>query len=197
MLTLPPHAQWGMTLVELVIGIAILTLLLLLGVPSFATWIQNTQIRTAAEAIQNGLQLSRSEAVRRNTSVQFVLTSVLGGGVGSDWTVSCVTPINDVDGDGVADCPGTGVVPTEIQKRPAAEGSRNAAVAAGQPTIVFNGIGRMTTPAATTNIVITNPTGGACATAAGPMRCLSVVVSTGGQVRMCDPALASTDPRGC
>lgn len=197
MLALAPHVERGVTLVELVIGIAIVGVLLVLGLPSFGAWIQNTQIRTAAEAIQNGLQLARSEAVRRNTSVQFVLTSVVGGGVGSDWRVTCVTPIDDLDGDGVADCPGTGMVPTEIQMRPAAEGSRNAVVTAAQPTIVFNGTGRVTpVPAAAINIGITNPTGGACATA-GPMRCLNVVVSTGGQVRMCDPALASTDPRGC
>jgi type IV fimbrial biogenesis protein FimT len=196
MLALPSHAQSGVTLVELSIGMAIVALLLLVGMPSFGTWIQNTEIRNAAEAIQNGLQLSRAEALRRNTSVQLVLTSVLGGGVGSDWTISCVTPIADVDGDGIADCPGTGMVPTEIQKRPATEGSRNAAVAAAQSTVVFNGLGRMTTPAVAANIVITNPTGGTCATT-GPMRCLSVVVSIGGQVRMCDPALASTDPRGC
>lgn len=175
-------------MIELTIGITILTVLLLLGAPSFATYIQNTQIRTASEAIQNGLQLARTEAVRRNTSVQFVLTSVLGGGVGSDWAVSCVTPVDDLDGDGVAECPGAGMVTTEIQKRPAAEGSPNAVVAAAQSTIVFNSIGRLTIPAATINI--TNPTGGACATTTTiGIRCLRVVVSTGGQVRMCDPAI--------
>jgi len=36
---------------------------------------------------------------------------------------------------------------------------------------------------------------GTCATT-GPMRCLRGV-STGGQVPMCDAALAGTDPRGC
>jgi hypothetical protein len=29
------------------------------------------------------------------------------------------------------------------------------------------------------------------------MRCLRVEVGIGGQVRMCDPSLASTDPKGC
>lgn len=198
MLALAPHARRGVTLIELIIGIAIVAVLLAMGMPSFSSWMQSTQIRNAAEAIQNGLQLARSESVRRNTSVQFVLTSVLGGGTASDWSVSCVTPMPDADGDGVADCPGTGMVPTEIQKHPAAEGSRNAVVAADQSTIVFSGVGRLTpVPAAAININISNPKGGACATAAGPMRCLNVIVSTGGQVRMCDPALANTDPRGC
>jgi type IV fimbrial biogenesis protein FimT len=192
------------TLIELIIGIAIVAVLLAAGLPEFSSWLQTTQIRNAAEAIQNGLQLARMEAVRRNTAVQFDLTSVTGGGTGSDWTVSCVTPVADGDGDGIADCPGTGMVPTEIQKRPAAEGSRNAVVAAAPSVIGFNGMGRAVVltagawvpPAAAITIGITNPTGGACA-AAGPMRCLNVIVSAGGQVRMCDPALAAADPRGC
>ena len=197
MLALAPHAQRGVTLIEMIIGIVIVAVLLAAGMPNFFTWLQSTQIRNAAEAIQNGLQLARSEAVRRNTSVQFVLTSVAAAGTGSDWSISCVTPVADADGDGVAECPGAGVVPTSIQTRPAAEGSRNAVVAAGQSTFVFSGVGRLTpVPAAAIDIDISNPTGGACATA-GPMRCMRVVVSTGGQVRMCDPALAATDPRGC
>lgn len=193
------HSQRGVTLIELAIGLVVLAILLATALPSFSTWIQNSKIRTAAESIQNGLQLAKAEAVRRNTSVQFVLTSVLGGGTGSDWAISCVTPIADLDGDGVADCPGAGVVPTTIQTRTATEGSsNNVAVAAGQSTIGFNGNGRLTPlPAAAINIDITNPAGGACAMATGPMRCLRIIATTGGQVRMCDPALPGTDPRGC
>ena len=187
-------------MIELFIGIAIVAMLLALGLPSFGSWLQNSQIRNAAEAIQNGLQLARSESVRRNSNVQFVLTSVAGGGNASDWSVNCVTPVADTDGDGLADCPGAGVVPTEIQARPAAEGSRNAEITAAQSTIVFNSVGRLTpVPAAAINIAISNSKGGACA-AGGPMRCLEVRVSTGGQVRMCDhlfDGAVPPNPRGC
>jgi len=70
-------------------------------------------------------------------------------------------------------------------------------VAATQSVVVFNGLGRVTpVPAGNIDIDISNPSGGACA-AAGPMRCLRIRVSTGGQIRMCDPILASTDPQGC
>lgn len=178
------HNQQGVTLVELIVGIAILAILLAVGAPSLSSWIQNSQIRTAAEAMQNGLQLARAEAVRRNTSVQFVL------GTASSWTVGCVTAVADNDADGVEDCP------NNIQSRNSAEGSTNAVVAATQSTLVFNGLGRII-PASNVNIDITNPTGGTCIASAGAMRCLRIVVSTSGQVRMCDPAIASTDPRGC
>jgi type IV fimbrial biogenesis protein FimT len=159
------------------IGLVISAILLTMGITNFRSWLQNAQIRTASEAIQNGLQLARVEAVRRNAPVQFTL------GTASGWTVGCVTA--------TAACPAT------IQSRSAGEGSTNAAVAADQDIIAFNGLGRVTpVPAGNINIDITNPTGGTCATA-GPMRCMRVVVSPGGQVRMCDPARASSDPMGC
>lgn len=188
----------GMTLIEMAIGLVIVGLLLVMALPGFGSWLQNSQIRNAAESLQNGLQLARAEAVRRNTRVQFVLGSVQGGGVAADWTASCAVPIADLDADGLADCPGDGVVPTEIQRFIAAEGAANVAVAADQPAITYAGTGRVApVPAASLNINLTNPAGGACAVDGGPMRCLRIVVSTGGQIRMCDPALASTDPRGC
>jgi len=185
------HPQRGVTLIETMIGLAIVGMVLAFGVPSFGIFIQNSQIRNAAEAIQNGLNLARAEAVRRNTSVQFVL------GTRSSWTVGCTTSVADLDGDGVADCPGT------IQARANTEGSANALVATtptSAATLHFNGLGRIlsTDLAAGSSAVfnISNSTGGSCATA-GPMHCLRIVVTSAGQVRMCDPALASTDTQGC
>ena len=202
----------GVTLIELSIGLAIVAILLALGMPGFLDWIQNSQIRTAAESVQNGLQLARAEAVRRNTGVQFAVT-------GADWTVGCIPP-------GTVDCPAS------IQTRSGTEGSANAIVtssevlpsgaAAGTPvfagTVVFNGLGRVNGGSIgagnNASYFITSSTGncvacaagstwGDCPTTAGKRRCLRVVVSTGGQIRMCDPALASptaaTDPTplGC
>jgi len=56
--------QQGVTLIELMVGIAILATLLAMGIPAFTGWIQDTQVRTAAESILNGLQTARAEAVR-------------------------------------------------------------------------------------------------------------------------------------
>lgn len=206
-----PHAPSGMTLIELMVGIAIVAILFALAAPDFRTWIQNTHIRTAAEAIQNGLMLARAEAVRRNTNVRFQLTDTMDNGcalstTGTNWVLSlqdptgaCATPIADPSD---LNPPAPGI----IQMRAGAEGSRNAVVAAGQSIILFNGLGRVTpVPAGDIAIDISNPTGGACvgvglaATPAGPMRCLRIVVSTGGQVRMCDPAFvfSTTNTQGC
>jgi len=189
------------TLVEIAVGLVIVGLLLILGLPGFGQWLQKSKIRTAAESVQNGLQLAKAEAVRRNALVRFSLTDTATAAcvlstTGANWVVSQDDPTGACDA-AASDT----VAPRLIQMRPSTEGSTNVALAAGQSSIVFNGMGRLTpVPGATITIGVSNPTGGACAVlggGGGPMRCLNVTVSTAGQVRMCDPALASTDPRGC
>lgn len=202
------RSQRGMSLVELVVGLLIIGTLLALAAPSYSTWIQNTKIRTTAESILNGIQLARGEAVRRNTRIQFSLTDDLTGTCGLslsglNWIVSFDDPTNLCDSALLNEAADAGDLtaspaPRIIQIKPAAEGSTGVTVAADQSSIVFNGLGRITpVPAATININVSNPTAGACAALAGPVRCMRVQVSTGGQVRFCDPARATTDPVGC
>jgi type IV fimbrial biogenesis protein FimT len=195
-------AQRGVTLIELAIGLGIVAVLFAMAAPGFRDWIQNTQIRASAEAMRAGLQLARAESVRRNSVVGFSLATTLDSGCavstsGTNWIVSMGNPAADLPGS-CGSAPSDTVVPRIIQVRPAAEGSANAVVLADQASILFNGLGRVTpVPAGDININITNSIGGTCAVDGGPMRCLRVIVSVAGQVRMCDPARASTDPQGC
>ncbi len=180
MLTLRDH-QTGLSLAELLVGVVVMGILILAALPSMRAWIQSAQIRTAAETIQSGLQLAVNNAVTFNNPVQFVLT-----GTDSSWTIGCTTP--------GPNCPAA------IQAHSGVEGSPNAEVAATQTTIVFNGLGRVTPPPGG-NIVftITNTKKGGACVPAGPMRCLNVQVSAGGDIRMCDPRLPAypADPQGC
>jgi len=197
--------QKGFSLIELMIGVVILAILLSAGLPAFSLWIQNTQTRTGAESILNGLQLARTEAVTRNANVRFNLTSA-GGTV--DWDVGCVNPIADIDGDGTDNCPAT------IQSRSGAEGSRNARVGistagpgvfataiasgAGLPAgVTFNFLGRVVNPdpanpgSPITRIDVTNST-------TTDARRMVIVINPGGTIRMCDPALVlANNPQGC
>lgn len=191
-----------MTLIELLIGLALVAMLILMAVPSFTTAAHNRTIRSAAEAIQNGMTLARSEALRRNRTVRF--QTVGAGG----WTVGC-DPVDATVVNGEENCPAV------LQTRNAADGSANATVAnvqlqadgtaAGAPiftgSLRFTALGRVTTdtlPGGHRAVFrITNPNGGACQAAGGEMRCLDVVVTSAGQVRMCDPAAAAGDPRAC
>jgi type IV fimbrial biogenesis protein FimT len=150
-----------------------------LAAPGFMIWIQNTQIRTAAEAVLNGLQTTRAEAVRRNEQVTFSLA-------GFDWNITDAT----------------GAV---IESRLSEEGSRNVVITViGTMPLTFNGLGRPLGGTAAVGggndavqLRIVNPSGGSCQDEGGEMRCLEVRVTLSGQVRMCDPKLPGTDPQGC
>lgn len=178
----------GVSLIELITGIALILILMALGAPSYVEWIENSRVRSTAESIQTGLQLARMEAVRRNAQVQLVVDEDAG------WAVGCVIPdANDADGDGKDDCP------AEIQRRPAAEGSSDditlTFVPADNSTAIFNGFGK-TAPApaaASFTEVEINTT----ALEAEDARNLRVLLGTGGITRMCDPKLPDTDPRAC
>lgn len=178
------NRQSGFTLTEMVITLAIVGVLLAAAIPSYRSWVNNTQIRTAAESVQNGLQLARAEAARRNTSVNFTLN-------GNSWSV-------DTKAVGVAtDAFYTAV--EAVQSKSGTEGTRNARITATSNLVTFNGMGRVT-PAVNVIFTIDNPTGGVCATNTNSsgMRCLNVVVDPGGKIRMCDPALnGSGNPQGC
>jgi type IV fimbrial biogenesis protein FimT len=65
-------AQRGMTLVELMIGVLILSIVLAKGLPTLLDYINNDRIRSAAEEFRSGLGSARTEAIRRNTTVNFV-----------------------------------------------------------------------------------------------------------------------------
>jgi len=198
----------GFSLIELVVVVAIIGILLGLAAPSYRTWTSNTRIRASAESIQNGLQLARGEAVRRNAPIRFQLTDNTGAGCNlsttlSNWIVSFDNPAGACDAAllnenfPVTDADNN-PAPRIIQVRPAADGSDGVVVAADQSTIVFNGRGRVT-PLPGTNPVVIDvlraPSFGNCTT----MRCLRVTVTPGGQIRMCDPALPplGTDPQRC
>jgi len=180
----PLTPQRGLSLIELMVSITILGIVLAFGVPSFSSFITNSKVRSAAEAITAGLNLARAEAVNRNTQVQFALT-----GTDSSWQIGCVTSSTDC--------------PASIQNRVASDGSLGVSVTATDSTIAFDGYGRVaTTLASVTSATfdISAPTAGTCTTAGGKVRCLRVVITSGGQIRTCDPALTisnPSDPQAC
>jgi len=193
-----PLRRRGFTLVELMIGLAIMAFLLMMGVPAFSTFIQNSKLRSTAEVFHAGIQTARAEAVKRNAQVQFILTDDAGDSsstqtatastTGRNWLIRVQDP--------------TSLIYTFIEGKDAAEGSGqtstpSVAVSGTVSSMTFTGLGATTLGSAAT-FSFTNPAGGACKSASGPMRCLSVVVSVGGQARMCDPAVTATgDTRKC
>lgn len=172
----------GLSLIEILVVVAIVAILAATGIPSFNEWIQNTQIRTAAESIASGLQSARAEAIRRSTPIEFTLTG--NGGAGeTGWQIVERNTGNT------------------LQSAPAGEGSRNATLATtpgDSRTVTFSSLGRVldsnadATPVLT-QINIDNPS-----VDSSLSRDLQIGISVGGSIRMCDPAVYTTgDPRKC
>lgn len=171
--------HYGFSLVELMIGLAIVGILIMAALPSYTAWIHNTKIRNATESVLNGLQLARAEAVHRNTNVQFVL------GAASTWTVSVVNTAE------------------VVQTRSSAQGSDTVTVARDPPastTVTFTSLGRIAAVNAAppvepfAQLDFDVPT---TILPADASRNLRITVSAGGNVRMCDPTVGSTDTRFC
>lgn len=195
----------GFTLIELMISVAILAILLGLAAPEFQTFIQNTKIRTTADSMQAGLQLARSEALRRNARVSLWLVSdVTASCARSDSGTSWVVSVDNPAGACNAASSDT-VVPRLIQSRSGGDGSTGVSVAAsnGSATpaasncITFNGFGTVETACTgggipIGRIVITSTN------APSTTRRLEMRVTSGGAVRMCDPTVTSdSDPSYC
>lgn len=71
--------QAGFTLVELVFVLLIAGVLVVVGLPALTQMITNEKVRGAANELYFDLSFARSEAIKRNTTIQVVRT-------GSDWT---------------------------------------------------------------------------------------------------------------
>jgi len=82
----------GFTLIELMIGLAVLGILVVLAMPSYQHWVANSRVRATSESIQQGLRLARNQAVDLAQWVRFELVAANR----ADWTV-CV-PNNASDG---------------------------------------------------------------------------------------------------
>ncbi len=183
----------GFTLIELMVAIAILALLMLLGMPSFITYLRNSEIRSNAESLINGLRTASAEATRQNAKVVFTLT----GGAG--WKINLVTD---------QDC--AVLVAPPIQQYVSTEAGKSTKITmtpGDKSTVCFSGLGR----------ILNQGTAGDHlqqidieSLVAGEARSLRIIVDDVAAadptkprgLRMCDPdpalkLLVPPDPRAC
>lgn len=195
-------AARGFTMVELMVAVAIISIVLAISVPSFTIFLQGAKLSSSAQSYLTGIRMARTEAIHRNAPVSFLLTNdpvftpalaiaALPSVTGQSWVVRWFNPV-------------LGAVEM-IEAKNAIEGSFTTAgvssvqvVGTGAPvafagTMVFNGFGATNSAYA---LALSNPNGGACAPV-GPMRCPTVVVSAGGLSRVCDPIVPVGDSRAC
>lgn len=191
---LAPSVKRGFTLIELVISVAVLGILIALAIPSFQDWIHNTQIRTGAEAILDGLQTARAEAVKRNGWVQFVLTSPNTAGSVTGWQVVAVSPppgpcpLAPLAIDPVSGLP----IDPVIRTRSGTEGSASTSIGIFPPgftTVTFDPLGKVNSGVAAggADCTINQINVSSAVMNDASVRPLEIRISTSGGVRLCAP----------
>jgi len=192
------RAQQGMSLVEIFITLFIVAMMIGLVAPSTATWIQNLQLRNAADAVLSGVQQAKVEALRRNTFVSFQMTDTAS----TAYTICVYDPINNV-------C--SALAGSTIATKSAVDSSTNSALGTdtalsdtttaispgtGVPgQLTFDPFGRLaaTAPNNVMRIDVRNTK-----LAAADERRLVILINNTGQIRMCDPRLSkAVNPQGC
>jgi type IV fimbrial biogenesis protein FimT len=169
-------SQSGFSLVELMVGVVILGILASVAVPSFQVWLQNSQIRNAAEAISNGLQRARAEAVAQNSNVVFILSA------DSSWSIRLSEAGNLID------------------SRLGSDGSRNVLVTttpAINDRVTFNSFGAvMATNPDNDSLPFTTIDVDSAILSADESQNLRITLGLSG-IKMCDPNAPSTTARAC
>lgn len=188
----------GFSLIELMVIVAVMSILALAAIPSFSTWMANSRVRTATESFQNGLRLAQAEAVRRSRQTVFVLTAATPAlsatpvANGKNWYAQAL-PLSGS---------GSSAASTDFI-RGETFATQYAVNLTGDAILCFNSAGRL----------VSNPATGIASTACsapdtsvsysisatGADRPLTIQVSLGGKIRMCDPAktLSDSNPDGC
>jgi len=97
----------GFTLVELLVTIVVVSILLATGVPSFMQMIKNNRLSAQANSLVAAIQLTRSEAVKRGTSMVICAKDpdAVACSGNNNWTngwiiFSDLDQGGDLDGDG-------------------------------------------------------------------------------------------------
>lgn len=164
-----PIAQRGFSLVEAMVTVALMATLAALAAPSFEGSLARFRVRTTTDSIAAGLQLARSEALRRSQAVQFTLGAQAG-----NWTVATMSPTATIQ-----------------QATGAVRGAIAVATSNDETSAIFLASGMVDT--STPRIEQINVT----TTVAG-VTGLRIEIHAGGQIVQCDPAVATAnDPRKC
>jgi len=179
----------GFTLIELMLALGLLALLILIGMPSFTVFVHNSQVRSTAESVVNGLRAAIAEATNRNRPVTFTL----GGGGSASWTITW----QDDDGN-------TQLI-QQFSQTETGSSTTVTTTPGNQLSVTFTELGRVQNAGTNNHIRQVD-----IASAAGDARSLRIIVDDPAPadptkprgLRMCDPdpalaALTPPDPRAC
>lgn len=142
----------GFTLIEMLVTLAIFAVLLMIAIPSMRPFLQSQSVKNASMDINSTVALARSEAIKRNATVDVTANSATDWSQG--WVVSQNTPA------------------AVIRKQPALG---NLVITSSSGSFSFDGNGRMTSTGSTFTVKPLNKAG------SQPL-CLTVTVGSTGRV---------------
>lgn len=164
----------GFTIVELMVVVAVVAVIATFAIPGMRVFLANANIRGTAEEIRSGMELARSEALRRNAVTAFAID-------GSSWRI--FVPAGNADGSDLT-----------VVSRPAKQTTMT--VAANVVQIQFGGSGWATPFGSAMTVRLSDTAAGQCKPTGG-VNCLNVTVTAGGLVRSCDPTAAAGSVTAC
>ena len=91
--------QAGFTLIELMVALSVLAILAAAAVPNFSSFIHRSRMTTESSNLVSDVEIARSEAARRNTTIT-VCPTADGTNCTSDWTQRRVVFV-DSNGDNI------------------------------------------------------------------------------------------------
>ncbi|OHC49695.1 MAG: pilus assembly protein PilE [Rhodanobacter sp. RIFOXYA1_FULL_67_6] len=142
----------GFTLIEMLVTLAIFAVLLMIAIPSMRPFLQSQSVKNASMDINSTVALARSEAIKRNATVDVTANSATDWSQG--WVVSQNTPA------------------AIIRKQPA---FGNIVITSSSGSFSFDGNGRMTSTGSTFTVKPLNK-------ASSQPLCLTVTVGSTGRV---------------
>lgn len=199
------HAH-GFSLLELMVVLTLIGLLAVMAMPSMSEWMKNQRIRGTAEALLNGLQTAREEAIRRNRPASFWLVSDLTSGcalsaASGSWVVSLNSPTGKCDSAPSATADPLLVTSYAAQGSMDVKALNSASSAASEAR--FDGYGRLAATVSgddpIASIEVRDPVdAGKDSATPHTYRSLRVQIHGTGAVRLCDPRVSDAgDTRRC
>ncbi|MFG6447829.1 Tfp pilus assembly protein FimT/FimU [Roseateles sp. BYS180W] len=207
------HRGRGFSLIEMLVSFVVLTLFVVMGVPTMNEAMRNAEVRNAAESLYNGLLRARTEAIRLNRKVSFYTVTANDKGVLdsscklSSKSAAWVITVDQGKGSNgpAGDCgasPDESASPYIIAKWAPNDGAihavvqvkeRDCATDATDVHTTFDGFGRVGRNASPPMCYVVTHANGA--DAARPLH----VRIRGSSVSLCDPDqdLPAGDPRRC
>lgn len=176
--TIHTKTKSGFSLIEMLAAIAVLSLLVGVGIPSYYNFLAQKKVRLSTEELNNYMKIAQSQSLNKHSTYYLSLRPGSSWCFGISDTVACdCAVVNSCTVSGVQ----TRVQSTEYSGQPITLALTGYTGAASNPSIVFNG-GRGTVSAA----------GTASFSSAGLSATIST--STTGLVTICSDNITSYTP---